>query len=342
VFYVNLPVGIAAIAIVTTAYREETVHHKNAIDYLGAALLGTAIVALLLLTLWWGRGESIIGVHIIPTVLVLFGCVVWFIKHEGSVSNPILDLHFFRQRAFWVGNLLAFLASFAMYGIVAFMPLFARNILGGTSLEAGIVVTSMSLGWSGASLIAGRLVYKTGEKKLIRSGMVLLVLGFILTLFTSTTSSMAYLMLCMIAAGIGMGMQTPAMLLSVQHSVGVRHIGVATSTQMLARTIGGAIGVSVMGSVITASMLGQIGELVRNGSLSGLPEAAKAHLGHPQELLSNTIRGMLSQQDIGIVLEAFTNALHQAFLIGLVTALVAVVVSFLLPPATLHTLDGEN
>jgi EmrB/QacA subfamily drug resistance transporter len=342
VFYVNLPAGTVAIVIVATYYREETVRHKNAIDFLGAALLGTAIVALLLLTLWWGRGESIIGPHVLVTSFVLAGCMTWFIRHEGSVNDPILDLHFFRERAFWVGNLLAFLASFAMYGIVAFMPLFARNILGGTSIEAGIVVTSMSLGWSGASITAGRLVYRTGEKRLMRTGMVLLLLGFVLTQFTTTSSSMVYLTLCMIVAGIGMGMQTPAMLLSVQHSVGARHLGVATSTQMLARTIGGAIGVSVMGSVITASMLGQIGNLVGNGSLDGLPEAAKMHLVHPQELLSNTIRGMLSQQDLAIVLGAFTNALHQAFLIGLVMTVLAVAASFFLPPATLHTLGKER
>lgn len=143
----------------------------------------------------------------------------------------------------------------------------------------------------------------------------------------------------MVGAGLGMGIQTPALLLSVQHSVDGRHLGVATSTQMLARTIGGAIGVSVMGSVVTASMLKQFQDLTGNGIFKGLPEAAKVHLAHPQEMLSNAIRDLLSQQDLSIVLAAFTTALHEAFFVGLVTAGVGMLMSFLLPPAMLHTME---
>ena len=342
VFYVNVPVGIAAISIVVQAYQEDIEKENVRIDYLGAMLLGSAIVSLLLVTLWIGRGTEIFDLRVDLTSLALIGCTVWFLRHEAMVENPILDLQFFRQRSFWVGNVLAFTSSFAVFGIVAYMPLFARNILGGTSVEAGIVVTSMSLVWSGSSVIAGRLVYTTGEKTLIRVGMGALVLGFVLTEMTTTSSSMVFLTLCMVAAGAGMGIQTPALLLSVQHSVDVRHLGVATSTQMLARTIGGAIGVSVMGSVVTASMLRQVHVLTVNGAFRGLPEAARAHLEHPQEMLSNAIRELLSQQDLAVILGAFTNALHEAFFVGLAAAAVGVLMSALLPPAMLHTMERQK
>lgn len=342
VFYVNLPVGIAAIAIVVLAYREEVVHHKSAIDYLGAFLLSVAIVSLMLMTLWAGKGQGPLDLEFAATMAVLLTSAVWFLRHEASVDNPILDLHFFRQRAFWVGNLIAFMSSFGVFGVIAYMPLFAKNILGGTSIEAGVVVTSMSFVWATSSMVAGRVVYTLGEKKLIRIGMMLLLLGFVLMEFTTTSSSMLFLSLCMVAAGVGMGMQTPALLLSVQHSVDARHVGVATSTQMLARTIGGAIGVSVMGSAVTASMLRQFQALGNTGGLNALSESARAHLEHPQELLSNVIRDTLSPQDISIVLGAFTQALHDAFLVGLGMAVAGIFVSMLLPPSALHTIERKG
>jgi EmrB/QacA subfamily drug resistance transporter len=339
VFYVNIPVGIAAIAIVTSGYHEEAVHKSVVIDYAGALLMSVAIVALLLMTLWMGTGAGFVKFDVIASGLVFAGGLVWFLRHEGRTVNPVLDLQFFRARAFWAGNLIAFLSSFAMYGIVAYMPLFARTILGGTSMEAGIVVASMSIGWSFASLAAGRVVYKVGESLLTRAGIVILIAAFVLTLLTSSGSSMLFLTLCMVVAGVGMGMQTPALMLSVQHSVDAKHVGVATATQMLARTIGGAIGVSVLGSVLSGSMARQFREYEVSGLLTGIPAAARAHLDMPEELLSNAIRGLLSPQTLAVVLEAFTKALHDAFLVGLVTAVIALAITLFLPPATLHTME---
>jgi MFS family permease len=342
VFYVNLPVGIAAIAIVASAYHDEGGHKSVSIDYAGALLMSVAIVSLLVLTLWMGGEKGILHADILVTAAIFVLCLVWFIRHERKAVNPILDLQFFQKRAFWVGNLIAFLSSFAMYGIVAFMPLFARTILGGTSLEAGVVVASMSVGWSFASLAAGRVVYKVGEKLLIRLGNVLLATAFILTLLTTGASSMIFLTVCMVIAGIGMGTQTPALMLSVQHSLDAKHVGVATATQMLARTIGGAIGVSVLGSVLSASMLRQFQDYAAGGMLATLPEAARVHLDKPQELLSNAVREILTRAQLDLVLNAFTNALHDAFLIGLVITVLALIATLLLPPAALHTMEEKT
>jgi MFS family permease len=200
----------------------------------------------------------------------------------------------------------------------------------------------MSVGWSFASLAAGRVVYKVGEKLLIRLGNVLLATAFILTLLTTGASSMIFLTVCMVIAGIGMGTQTPALMLSVQHSLDAKHVGVATATQMLARTIGGAIGVSVLGSVLSASMLRQFQDYAAGGMLATLPEAARVHLDKPQELLSNAVREILTRAQLDLVLNAFTNALHDAFLIGLVITVLALIATLLLPPAALHTMEEKT
>jgi EmrB/QacA subfamily drug resistance transporter len=252
VFYVNVPLGLLAQWIITREYREARTHHREEIDYAGAAFLASTIVCLLLTVLVLGRAKGVAPpeVWIVAVLLLLF--VLLFLRRERRAPSPLLELKFFTRRAFWVGNLLGFIASFAMYGVIAFVPLYAQSILGGTALRAGLVITPMSLSWSAASIIAGRLIVRVGENTLIRFGMVMMAAGFVLALVPTDDATVGYLILCVTTIGIGMGCQTPSLMLSVQHSLEQANVGVATSTQMLARTIGGAVGVGVMGSVFNA------------------------------------------------------------------------------------------
>jgi EmrB/QacA subfamily drug resistance transporter len=336
VFFVNLPLGITSIFVVSSAYREKERHAGESIDYAGAVLLCLSILALMMLFLWTGKA----GTWASPEAAVagaLFAvfCAL-FIRRERRAPHPVLELRFFRLKAFWLGNLLGFMASFAVYGVIAYMPLFAQISSGGTPVQAGVVITSMSLSWSSASIIAGRQVYRVGEKTLITAGMLVMAAGFALILLGSETASLPYLSLCVIVIGLGMGCQTPSLMLTVQHALEPSNLGVATSSQMLARTIGGALGVSVLGSAIAGRMLQRFQELEAAGALSGLPPAARQHLGEPQELISPEMHAMLSQADLRLVGETFSRAVHGAFGIGLAMVLVAAGATLLLPRSMLH------
>ena len=338
VFYVNIPGGITAILILASHYHEERVHHKESMDYAGAALLCVAIVSLLLSSLWTKSGSSVLTVPVLGSLAACALCTGLFIMRERRAAHPLLELHFFTRRAFWVGNLLGFMASFSVFGVIAYTPLFAHSVLRGSAFQAGVVVTSMSLSWSVTSAISGRIVYVLGEKVLVTAGMITMLAGFVLIMLTSADSSATYLTLCVFVIGCGMGTMTPALLLGVQHSLEPKHIGVATSTQMLARTIGGAIGVSVTGSAVTGSMLSQFVDLGRRGLLNAFPEEAKLHIGQPQELLGTHIGSLLSDHDLTLVVSAFTTSLHDGLRVGLFMALLGVIFSLLLPPAVLHTM----
>jgi EmrB/QacA subfamily drug resistance transporter len=342
VFYVNIPGAIAALAIVAASYHEEERYHKEQIDYLGAAFLCLAIVSLLLATLAIGEGRAITSSEVMLTAA---GCAVTtmlFVRREQRAVSPLLELTFFRERAFWVGNLIGFLASFAVFGVITYIPLFAYSVLSNSSTRAGIVVTLMSLAWSSSSILAGRLVYRVGERLLITTGMGVMLGGFVLLLFTSSESTFLFLSLCVVVMGFGMGMQTPSLMLSVQHSVDAKHIGVATSTQMLARTIGGAIGVSVMGATVTATMLKEFADLAARGALSSFAPQLQSYLTQPQELLASHVRVLMSEQDLSIVLAAFSGALHNGFVVGLLATILGIAVSFLLPASVLHTLKRAS
>jgi predicted MFS family arabinose efflux permease len=254
-----------------------------------------------------------------------------FLRRERAIEHPILELRFFRNRAFWVGNLLGFTASFAMYGIIAFMPLLAQSLHGGTALQAGLVITPMSLGWSAASIVAGRMSHRVGEPLLIRSGMAFMTAGFLLAMMTWAGSPVWFLMLCVGLTGVGMGCQTPALMLTVQQCLEAQNIGVATSTQMLARTIGGAVGVSVMGAAVTGSMVSMIRRLEESGLLASFPASARAHFAEPQKLLDAGLRPALTGTQLDLVLSAFVDALHSVFIIGVIVLVVSIALSFLLP-----------
>jgi len=342
VFFVNIPGAIAAVSIVAANYHERPIHNKEKIDYIGSILLCTAIVSLLLIVLQGGKGGGFLRTDVLVAAVVCSVSTFLFILQEGKAASPILELHFFTRRAFWAGNLLAFMASFAIYGVIAYVPLFAQSIKNGTAAEAGVVITSMSVSWSIASVTAGRIVYRLGEKLLILVGMLFMVVGFIVLLWLGSETSLSFLVITVIIIGLGMGTQTPSLMLSVQHSLDPTNIGVATSTQMLARTIGGAVGVGVIGSAVAGSMQKQFALFQMQGILGGLPEAAQSHLGEPQELLSDTFRSLMAPGDLAIVVNAFATALHDAFVIGLIVTVLGIGVTLLLPPSVLHRLEKSS
>jgi EmrB/QacA subfamily drug resistance transporter len=337
VFFVNIPLGVASLLVVASSFHESPRHLKEKIDYVGSLLLCLAILSLMILFLWTGKAGTWASLEAAAAGFVFLICSALFVRHEGRVEHPVLELQFFRRRAFWVGNLLGFMASFAVYGVIAYMPLFAQTSAGGTPVQAGIVITSMSLSWSTTSIMAGRLVYKVGEKTLITAGMVVMSTGFGIILLTPAGASLAALSLGVVVIGLGMGCQTPSLMLTVQHALDARNLGVATSSQMLARTIGGALGVSVMGSAVTGRMLLRFQELAAAGRLGGLPPEARIHMGEPQELLSAKMRALMSAADVQLVGDAFSSAVHGAFGIGLAVVVLGTLGAFLLPRSTLHS-----
>ncbi len=336
VFYVNLPVGAVAVALVVRRRATSTPGKREPVDYPGAFLLMGAILSLMLTSRSMGEGVGgwNWGTAVEGTVVV--GFLTAFIARERRARNPVLSLQFFSRRPFWLGSLLGFLAGFAMFGMIAFIPLFAQSALGGTALQAGLVVAPMSLAWSLASIIAGVLVVKTGENVMIRSGIFFMIAGFGLLLLTRYDSSLAYLIFCVVLAGTGMGLQMPSLLLSAQHSLSQKDLGVATSTQMLSRTIGGAIGVSVLGAALTGSMTRTLMDGIASGALHALPRHLEPFLADPQKLLGPDIRSQLSPDQLTFVLTTFTAGLHRVFLGGLFVVLAALAVSRWLPPPSLH------
>jgi EmrB/QacA subfamily drug resistance transporter len=249
VFYINLIPGLAAILLVSLSWKEtRQPTPRVTIDYLGALVLTAAVLFLLLglndLSAAW-------GVAALVAAVALF---VIFYRIERRAPDPVLPLTLFRDRLFTVAILHGILAGWAMFGSLNYVPLFVQAVLGTTATEAGIALTPMSLFWTLASIFGTRLLLKMSYRTLSIFGMVLLVVGSLLMITINDHSSQLTIMAYTSLMGVGMGLTIPAFLIAVQTSVPKESLGVATSTVQFSRSIGGTLGVSILGALLSSRL----------------------------------------------------------------------------------------
>jgi EmrB/QacA subfamily drug resistance transporter len=250
IFYINMPVGGAALvylmATLHLPYRK--IPHK--IDYLGAGMLAVAVTAIVLLTTWGGTQYAWGSAPIVGLGAVAVVATVAFLLTERRAAEPVLPLHVFRNRNFSLGSGMSFLAGVTMLGALTFLPLYQQTVQHLSAVGSGLMLIPMMLGATVTSLAGGRVMTRTGRYKAmpIIGAAVMTVAIFLLTgLGVSTsrvTSGLFYVVL-----GIGMGflMQTTSVI--VQNSAEPRDIGVASSARMFFQQIGGSIGVALFGAV---------------------------------------------------------------------------------------------
>ncbi|RCK75171.1 MAG: drug resistance transporter, EmrB/QacA family [Ignavibacteriae bacterium] len=327
-FLINVPIGILSVLLIKQYYSELIKKDKQKIDYFGAIIFVISILSFLLAFLQFGKGAVFYSSEVISFLLISIILFLVFIKMEGRFGNPIVSLENYRIKSFGVGNLLAFLSGFAIYGVISFVPLFVQSIQGKSPIMAGLALMPMSLAWSFSSFSSGQIIPHYGNLKMIRIGFLLMIIGFTLSMFLNYDSTFIFIILFIILIGAGMGFVTPAILVTVQNSVEKKNLGVATSSQMLARTLGGTIGVSIMGSILSNSMQRNFDILLRSGTVVSASEILKSNLDNPQILLSSKMRSQMLPDELNIVLSVFTGSLQNVFLLALIVVLLAMIMSF--------------
>lgn len=271
-FYINLPLGAIALAMVTAVLHlpKKEAGHKPKIDYLGAALLTVAITSTVLVTTWggteyaWGSGQ-IIGLIVVGVL-----STAAFLYAETKAAEPVMPLHIFRSRNFTLMSVIGFLVGFAMFGGVLYLPLFQQSVQGASATNSGLLLLPMLLSMMVVSLIAGRVTTSSGKYKMFPIiGGALMVVGLFLlaTMDTGTTRLMSGVYMAILGAGLGFLMQIT--MLVAQNSVDMKDMGVASSSATLFRTLGGSFGVALMGSLFTSQVTSTMSE--RLG-----PQAAEA------------------------------------------------------------------
>ncbi|PRX01251.1 UNVERIFIED_ORG: EmrB/QacA subfamily drug resistance transporter [Actinomadura viridilutea] len=307
-FYVNLPLGGAALVVTAlTMHLPKRPRGASRIDYVGAALLTASIVCLSLMTSWggteyaWGSGV-IIGLGAATAVtLALF--VLW----EMRAADPILPLRLFRNRNFSLASVLGFLVGFAMFGAVTFLPQYQQLVQGASATNSGLLLLPLMLGMLVTALVVGQLVTRTGRYRVypIAGGLVMAV-GMLLLSGLTVDSTRLTAALFMVVLGVGMGFLMQNTMLIAQNSVPMSDMGAASGAATLFRTIGGSLGVSILGAVyshrLTGSLTDRLGERAGEALSNGGGQLTPALLKHLPANVRDTVE------------HAVTAGVHNVFL----------------------------
>jgi len=254
IFWINLPFGVFAASLMLLAWRDVNPRSHGHVDYLGAVVLSAAIVALMLALFELRAGNLSNGGtfgFLLGIAIILFA-ILWAI--ERRASNPILPLVLFRERLFATSVGHGFLAGFALFGSTSFLPLFAQTVLGVSATIAGATLMPQILAWVLASIIGSRLLLRFNYRSLALVGMSVLVASFATLTMINATTPLWVLFIVVGLGGMGMGFSIPSFLIAVQTTVSRESLGTATATVQFSRSIGGAMGTSVMGVILAARL----------------------------------------------------------------------------------------
>lgn len=254
VFYLNVPVGILAGAIILVVLHERFERRPHRVDWRGAAAL-TAGVVLLLFTV--SEGGDLFGWTSLVTagLLVLsLAVLAWFVRIERTSPEPLIEPALVGQPLIRAGILVSTLAGVVMFGLQTYVPPMVQGVHGGTAIEAGAAVAAMSVGWPVGSVIGGRAMLRFGSRRTILVGGVMLVIGTALTTQLGAFPQLWFAMLGAAITGLGMGLASTTILVVIQGAVEWRQRGQATGLVQFSRTIGGAVGVGLMGGILTAAI----------------------------------------------------------------------------------------
>ncbi|MBI4730107.1 MAG: MFS transporter [Acidobacteria bacterium] len=323
VFYINVPVGVAALAVTSSALDLPFRRHAHAIDYVGAGLLVGGVSSLLLVTVWGGNeypwGSPVVGGLAIAGVALLAA----FVAQERRAREPILPLRLFRNPVFVVTNAGVFILGLGMFGAMIFLPLYLQVVRGTGATNSGLLILPVMAGMMFSSVTSGRLITRFGRYKAYPvAGMALLTVGLYLFSTMGTGTGRAVSSVYMVIAGLGFGLVIQVMVLAVQNAVSHRDLGTATSATSFFRSMGGSFGAAIFGSILTNRLAFHLPRLVpglRTGTIN-----VRALQGSPASILAlppPVRRG---------VVEAFARSIHIVFLWGVPICVVGFLVMLFL------------
>ncbi|HEY6581297.1 MAG TPA: MDR family MFS transporter [Rubrobacter sp.] len=337
VFYVNVPFGIVAAILLAATLTESFERRERSPDYLGTALLAGGLVAVLFALLGGDGGLS-------ATTLALFfgGLIVLllFVVVERRAADPVVPLDLFSERIIAVSALGNVAIGGVLLGVSVYVPLFVQGALGGTALTAGAAVASLSIGWPVGSFVGGRLLLLTGYRATLLLGSALIALGSALCVPMDGGTSLAYIVVAVVVIGLGLGFSSTSYLVSVQNAVPWRRRGVATSSVVFFRTVGGSLGVAIMGAFLNASL----GERYRAAvdRAAGGDEGLGRLLSDPNALLQPAVRGRIPDAAYSELAGALAASLSPAFWVLLFFGLLALAVATFFPRGSAKDLANRG
>jgi EmrB/QacA subfamily drug resistance transporter len=325
IFYVNIPIGIVALAVIAVALRVPEQRRHARIDVLGTILLSLAAGCFVLAaslggaTYGWGSWQ-IIGLGAITVV-----ATAALIPVERRAAEPVLPLSLFGSRVFTVAAAISFIVGFALFGATTYLPLFLQIVTGASPTRSGLELLPLILGLLVTSIGSGQIIARWGHYRPFPiAGTAIMVVGFWRLSTMEPSTSGVERSLDMLILGLGIGLVMQVLVLAVQNDVDYRNLGVATSGATFFRSIGGCFGVAICGAIFSNRLADELSKL------SGLPPSVGA---------GRVTREMVAQLPPAAraaFVSAYADALTTVFLVCAPVAAVGFLLSWLLPEKPLR------
>jgi EmrB/QacA subfamily drug resistance transporter len=325
IFYVNLPIGAVALAVIAAAFHAPAERTRHSIDWLGAALLAGGLSAVVLFTSLGGTTYGWRSAQIAVLIVLAAVLLALFVVVEARVREPILPLSLFRNRIFTAASSIGFVVGLALFGAITYMPVFLQIVKGESPTGSGLQLTPMMAGVLVTSIGSGRLISRFGRYKPFPiAGTAVMTFGLVLLSRLGVGSPTWVASVYMLVLGLGLGMVMQVLVLAVQNAVEHRVMGVATSGALLFRQVGGSIGVALFGAIFANRLHGNLAARLPAGAhvpTSGDPSAVR-HLSPPLH---------------HAYVSAFAASLRPVFLVAALIGIAAFALTWLLREIPLRT-----
>jgi EmrB/QacA subfamily drug resistance transporter len=303
IFWINLPLGVLALAVVWTSMHVPFERREHRIDYVGSATLTAGLTCLLLVAAWggvqyrWGSA-TIVGVS--AAAAVFFAA---FLVSARRAAEPVLPLGLFRIPTVAVANVALFFLGAAMFTVIIYVPLYAQGVLGASATHSGILLIPLNFAWIAASTFAGRMVSRRGHYRIYPLlGTPIVFVGVLLVSLWRPSTGDLRVMLSSAVVGMGMGLTVQTLIVALQNAVDRRQLGVATAASMFFRSMGGALAVAAFGTLLASRLTTEL----TKRSVTGV---------NPQQLLQSPRAASRYPPDlVASVQAALSASLHWVFL----------------------------
>jgi EmrB/QacA subfamily drug resistance transporter len=329
IFYINLPVGLAALVVIGAVFHSPVERLRHSVDWLGAVLLTGSLSSIILFTSLGGTTYAWDSPEMVALIVLGVVLLPLFLFVESRASEPILPLELFRNRTFVVCGAVGFVIGLALFGAIVYMPVFLQIVKGESPTRSGLNLTPMMVGVLITSIVGGQLISRRGHYRMFPIvGTAITVVGFVLLSRLGVGSPRWEPSLDMLVLGLGIGMTMQVLVLAVQNAVQQRFMGVATSGALLFRQVGGSIGVALFGAIFANRLHTNLADKLPGVSLGQTPDPA-------------AIRHLPAAQHAAFV-SIFADSLRPVFVVAAVLALVAFAITWLLREVPLRKTIGAG
>jgi EmrB/QacA subfamily drug resistance transporter len=326
IFYVNLPIGIAAFVVLQLVLHAPTHRVHRSIDYLGMGLLAGGLTSIVLFTSLGGTTYAWFSGPMLVLLGLSVALTIAFLAVERRAAEPLVPLYLFRNRVFSVSSAVGFIVGMALFGSVTYLPLYLQVVKGASPTQSGLELLPLMAGVLISSIGSGQLITRFGRYKIFPIvGTALMVVGMLLLSRLAVGTSLPVADAYMLVLGLGLGFVMQVLVLAVQNAVDYENLGVATSTATLFRSMGGTIGVPIFGAIFANRLAREIANRMPPDVAGRIP----SRLGPSQvDALPPPIRDAY--------VEAYAAAIRPIFLIAAGIAALGFLVTWLLKETPLR------